>query len=76
MFSTGMRESSGGQGEVPVVVNIKNIPYDVFKQIMYYLYTGEFILDQDRQIAPLDKVIEILGVADAEFIEDVSKAGT
>jgi hypothetical protein len=45
MFSTGMRESSAGQGEVPVTVNIENIPYDIFKQIMYYLYTGEFILD-------------------------------
>ena len=39
---------------------------------MYYLYTGEFILDQDKQVASLDKVIEILGVADAEFIDDVS----
>ena len=39
---------------------------------MYYLYTGEFILDTDMQIATLDKVIEILGVADAEFIDDVS----
>ena len=39
---------------------------------MHYLYSGDFVLDVENSVANLDKVIEILGVADAEFLDDVS----
>jgi hypothetical protein len=71
MFSTGMRESNAND-KGSVVVPIANISYSVFSQLMYYLYSGEFVLDVDNSVANLDKVIEILGVADAEFLDDVS----
>ena len=38
---------------------------------MHYLYTGDFNMDSETP-ANLDKVIEILGVADSEFLDDVS----
>ena len=71
MFSTGMRESNANDGG-SVIVPIQNISYAVFSQIMHYLYSGDFVLDVDNSVANLDKVIEILGVADAEFLDDVS----
>ena len=37
MFQAGMLESQGKQ-----VVQIENISYSVFEQIMNYLYTGNF----------------------------------
>jgi BTB/POZ domain-containing protein 11 len=69
MFSTGMRESSGAGG--PVVVPIQNISYTVFGQIMHFLYTGDFVMDQEGVASSLDKIIEVLGVADAEFLDDI-----
>jgi hypothetical protein len=71
MFSTGMRESNANDNG-SVIVPIANISYPVFSQLMHYLYSGDFVLDVDNSVANLDKVIEILGVADAEFLDDVS----
>ena len=61
-----MLESQGKQ-----VVPIENIPYAVFEQIMTYLYTGSFSFDE-KDVSNIDTLIDILRVADEEFLEDVS----
>ena len=61
-----MLESQGKQ-----VVPIKNISYPVFEQIMQYLYTGEFSFDE-MDVSNIDNLIDILRVADEEFLDDVS----
>jgi len=38
---------------------------------MHFLYTGDFVLDQEGVASNLDKIIEVLGVADAEFLDDI-----
>jgi len=37
---------------------------------MYYLYTGDFSFDEKNMT--MDMIIEILRVADEEFLDDVS----
>ena len=37
---------------------------------MHYLYTGDFSLDE--QTTSMDQIVDILRVADEEFLEDVS----
>ena len=49
---------------------INHISYQVFEQIMYYLYTGDFSFDEKSM--SMDIIIEILRVADEEFLDDVS----
>ena len=50
---------------------ITHISYTVFEQIMGYLYSGEFSFregDEDN----IETIIDILRVADEEFLDDVS----
>ena len=63
-----MLESQGSQ-----VVPIENISYAVFEQIMHYLYTGDFSFEE-KDVSNIDNLIDILRVADEEFLEDVSKS--
>ena len=66
MFKAGMMESQSQQ-----VVPITHISYTVFEQIMGYLYSGEFSFregDEDN----IETIIDILRVADEEFLDDVS----
>ena len=66
MFKVGMMESQNQQ-----VVPISHISYGVFEQIMGYLYRGEFTFkegDEDN----IEAIIDILRVADEEFLDDVS----
>jgi hypothetical protein len=57
MFNGGLKESVGNQ---TIVLN--HITYEVFEQIMHYLYTGDFALDETN--AGLDQIFDILRVAD------------
>jgi len=61
-----MLESQGKQ-----VVQIENISYSVFEQLMHYLYTGDFSFEEN-DVSNIDNLIDILRVADEEFLEDVS----
>ena len=56
------------------MVPIENIPYAVFEQLMTYLYTGSFSFDE-KDVSNIDTLIDILRVADEEFLEDVSCQG-
>lgn len=67
MFTGGMKESVGNQ---TIVLN--HINYDVFEQIMHYLYTGDFALDETN--TNFDQIVDILRVADEEFLDDVSRS--
>ena len=64
MFRAGMKESQNQ------VVVINHISYQVFEQIMHYLYTGDFSFDEKDM--NMDQTIDILRVADEEFLDDVS----
>jgi len=65
MFTGGLKESQGNQ---TIIVN--HISYEVFEQIMQYLYTGDFKLDEKN--ISMDQIVDILRVADQEFLDDVS----
>ena len=65
MFTAGMKESQSQQ-----VVPITHISYSVFEQIMRYLYSGEFSFREDEE-ENIDAIIDILRVADEEFLDDV-----
>ena len=65
MFTGGLKESQGNQ-----VIVVDHISYEVFEQIMHYLYTGDFSLDEKN--ITLDQIVDILRVADEEFLDDVS----
>jgi uncharacterized protein YjbK len=43
MFAGGLKESQGNQ-----VIAVNHISYEVFEQIMHYLYTGDFSLDEKK----------------------------
>ena len=65
MFTAGMKESQSQQ-----VIPITHIDYKVFEQIMRYLYSGEFnFLEEEED--NIDVIIDILRVADEEFLNDV-----
>lgn len=54
---------------------ITHISYAIFEQIMRYLYSGEFDFregDEDN----IETIIDILRVADEEFLDDVSSIST
>lgn len=42
MMRSGLAESSSDMTGGKTTVNITNVPYNVFYQIMHYLYTGKF----------------------------------
>lgn len=65
MFTGGLKESQGNQ-----VIVVDHISYEVFEQIMNYLYTGDFSLDEKNTTT--DQIVDILRVADEEFLDDVS----
>lgn len=49
---------------------ISHITYTVFEQIMRYLYTGDFTFrEEDKD--NINAIVDILRVADVEFLEDV-----
>jgi hypothetical protein len=54
-------------------IKIDDISYDVFSDLMTYLYTGKFeALDKVASPAQqLEKSIEYLRVADSQYLEDI-----
>ena len=55
------------------MIPITHISYSVFEQIMGYLYRGEFNFREGDE-ENVDSIIDILRVADEEFLDDVSNA--
>lgn len=68
MLRSGMGESTGKE------VKIDGISYEVFADIMAYLYSGHFVaLDNVPKEQMLDKATEYLRVADSEYLDDVKQ---
>lgn len=68
MFKTGMQESQGNK----TIVKIDHISYPVFQLIMQYLYSGQFN-PPAQYLQSIDMMVDILRVADEEFLDEVSQ---
>ena len=69
MLTAGLQESQ----EQKTQVKIDDISYEIFSDMMTYLYTGRFdALDKmENKNLLLEKSVEYLRVADSEYLEDI-----
>ena len=69
MLTVGLQESQ----ETKTQVKIEDISYEIFSDVMAYLYTGKFdaLEKVESKYQLLEKSVEYLRVADAEYLEDI-----
>ena len=71
-----LSNSKHGPKNAHFIINKKslgNVFLHSIEQIMHYLYTGDFSFEE-KDVSNIDNLIDILRVADEEFLEDVSKS--